>query len=210
MLVNVSSSLLICFMSELCTKTFTGEDVTVGKIYDRHLGLAAQLAGIVRSEAEIRFQETSCTTPESIQRMIAAAEGDQYTVIKRYSGSKRKAMMIMGETPIGIACPDCGRPRLDINPWLVRTAGRPLIYVQPQVPCPNCKEQQFFVPVENIAFTHPNELSPYGGLFKTMGTFSEGARLSHPSGDDMVLQPGLHAPVWIPGSEVFVRAESTK
>lgn len=129
----------------------------MGKTYDKQLGLAASMVGIVRSHEQVNFNETSCTTPESIARAVAAAEvteEQKFAIIKRgFTKRKREKGLTMGDISVETACTVCQYPRLDVTPFYFapdETTGPGVLgrYEVAYTQCPTCGKPRNFAPVD--------------------------------------------------------------
>lgn len=205
------------------------EDIAKGRAYDRQLGLVARLAGLARTDEQIRFQETSSTTPGSIERAIAAAEAseeDKYAIIKR-GNTKRKRGLTSDAVPLEVACITCGYPRLDVTPYyyvpdeMTSLAGR--VYLAAYTQCPGCNGQsnqeglqiaREFIPVDgNIRWFSRDSVQWGRSLHRLLHArdFTEGRGIQPAVGEtrgEGVLLAGECAPKMISGSEVYVRPTS--
>ncbi|KAJ4414942.1 hypothetical protein N0V82_007655 [Gnomoniopsis sp. IMI 355080] len=139
------------------------ENIAMGTTYDKQLGLAASMVGIVRSEEQAHFNETSCTTPESIARAVAAAEAteeDKFAIIKRgFTKRKREKGLTMDDVAVETACTVCQYPRLDVTPFYFapdETTGPGVLgrYEVAYTQCPRCDKPRNFAPVDtDVAFS---------------------------------------------------------
>lgn len=209
---------------------FIGSCIKTGREYDRQLGLVAQLAGIVQTEEQARYQENECTNPGSIKRATAAAaaEGQNGDTALRRHESLLKAGLTISEIPLPVSCTICGSPRLDIQPyWFVpngRTAPRiNSVYVAPYVECRHCKMYRNFQPIDPLYRWEKRRAfqTRIGAIWRVLKArgFTEG-RLLENLQDITVIDRynsqaelagvrlvGELAPKTIEGSEVFIRVQ---
>ncbi|POS80444.1 hypothetical protein DHEL01_v201175 [Diaporthe helianthi] len=149
--------------------------------YDQQLGLAAQLAGIVQTEEQAKYQEDSVDSAD-----IVELTEDRWDVLKRKDYNRLE--LVTGQVHVNVACTSCGFPRLDVYPKFldpaIYLASRPRgfdsidgrVYLAADATCPKCRCKSVFAPLGKVQYVVHDD-------------FWKGT------------------PRWIPGSEVYTRGK---
>lgn len=183
--------------------------------YDRQLGLAARLAGIVQTEEQAKYQENSVDPADT-----AELTEDRWDVLKRKD--YKRLELVTGEAHVNVACTSCGFPRLDVYPKFldpaVYLASRPRgvdridgrVYLAADATCPKCQRTSVFAPLGNVQYVihddfwkgHVEDMRKSGQDRTSLRDLKE-----H---ETLLLPPGESTPRWIPGSEVYTRGQKRK